>query len=305
MVMVVSKPPKAPSSRRRLDKTASESGIRSRSTDALMRYQTAFKRDARAAVAPPSTKSLTNRPDRKSRRAYLSDFLAVDRSFYRRMDVQTLAQWIDWVSDLRDTDPFVLINQYKANPRAAGEISTNANRLLDGVNLSTEILGLDVSLGHLEDEPRTRIFEQPEGFHYVLVGIVSKNFFCGLSKDDFSGPGASFVRYMPWTGFPFYLTQNLQQNKKYAYSLIALLDTTVRYLFRLLTDSPSPLLQEYAQHTLKELSPVWDRLSQLAPTSSWRAFEPTTDLDSTPIAIPAKCAARMGIGNILLYITLQ
>lgn len=108
--------------------------------------------------------------------------------------MRTLSHSVDWISGIRGTDPFVLTDRYNVDPRAASEILTNTNNLLDSVDRSTNIQGLIASLRGLQDETWTRIFEQPQGFHHVLVGIVSKNFFCGLSKDDFIGPGASLVR---------------------------------------------------------------------------------------------------------------
>lgn len=115
--------------------------------------------------------------------------------------LQTLLKWASWITDIRDMNPSDLTEQHNVDLRTATEILTNTNRVLHCVARYTSIESMMTTLDRLEDETWAKIFEsQPEGFHHVLVGIVTKNFFCGLSKDDFSGAGATFVRslFLSW-----------------------------------------------------------------------------------------------------------
>lgn len=107
-----------------------------------------------------------------------------------------MAAEFDWTSAVGDLNPTVLAIQLNDDPRIAGKILNKIHHLLDMDDRHTAIQYFATSITWLGEEMLVKVFEEPEGLHHVLVGIVSANFFCGYTRDDFLGPYASWVRPM-------------------------------------------------------------------------------------------------------------
>lgn len=98
-----------------------------------------------------------------------------------------------WISAVGDLDPTVLTIQLNDNPVIAGEILHKIHNLVDDHERCKSIQLLTLSLQQQTPDTWDRICEEPEGLQHVLVGIVSTNFLCGMSKDDFLGPSEHWV----------------------------------------------------------------------------------------------------------------
>lgn len=214
-----------------------------------------------------------------------------------------MAAQYDWTSAVGDLDPAVLAIQLNDDPRIAGEILNKIHNLSDRHERHITIQLYAGSIAWLGQETLARVCEEPEGLQHALVNIVSANFLCGYTQDDFIGPYASWVCSLllgkhflpPDAGF--------DQSKGYTYVVLEILNRTACWLTAGLVDRP--ILHQSAQETLAGLNPVWDRLAQFVTASAWYDLEADTNLHGASFAIPASCAEKVGLKIVVMHSILR